>query len=199
MKLRDIENYTEITRKSIESVKCTRIITGKGSEKYNKYIQNLARRVLKESVARTDGYKHDEVGILARLDGKFTSEPIYGYWNEKLSTSVIDVSHNIEYNYILDESMNTQSCIFMHNHPNNSMPSINDIRTFISTSEMLIMAAVGNDGKVRYVLKTEDDLYYYIKLSRVIETKLSINRTNIDSIYKKLMNNPDKYHLKIGG
>lgn len=199
MKLRDIENYTEITRKSIESVKCTRIITGKGSEKYNKYIQNLARRVLKESVTRTDGYKHDEVGILARLDGTFVSEPIYGYWDEELLTSVIDVSHNIEYNYILDESMNTQSCIFMHNHPNNSMPSINDIRTFISTSEMLIMAAVGNDGKVRYVLKTEDDLYYYIKLSRVIETKLSINRANIDSVYKKLMNNPDKYHLKIGG
>lgn len=199
MKLRDIENYTEITRKSIESVKCTRIITGKGSEKYNKYIQNLARRVLKESVTRTDGYKHDEVGILARLDGTFVSEPIYGYWDEELLTSVIDVSHNIEYNYILDESMNTQSCIFMHNHPNNSMPSINDIRTFISTSEMLIMADVGNDGKVRYVLKTEDDLYYYIKLSRVIETKLSINRANIDGIYKKLMNNPDKYHLKIGG
>lgn len=199
MKLRDIENYTEITRKSIESVKCTRIITGKGSEKYNKYIQNLARRVLKESVTRTDGYKHDEVGILARLDGTFVSEPIYGYWDEEILTSVIDVSHNIEYNYILDESMNTQSCIFMHNHPNNSMPSINDIRTFISTSEMLIMAAVGNDGKVRYVLKTEDDLYYYIKLSRVIETKLSINRANIDGIYKKLMNNPDKYHLKIGG
>lgn len=112
---------------------------------------------------------------------------------------MIDVSHNIEYNYILDESMNTQSCIFIHNHPNNSMPSINDIRTFIATPEMLIMAAVGNDGKVRYVLKTEDDLYYYIKLSRVIETKLSINRASINSIYKRLMNNPDKYHLKIGG
>lgn len=39
MRLQDIDGYTPIVHKSIDNVKCTRIISGENSDKYNKYIQ----------------------------------------------------------------------------------------------------------------------------------------------------------------
>lgn len=75
MKLQDLENYTPITKSSIENVKCARVISGDGSKKYNKLIQSLAKEVLKISSTRTDGYQHDEVVLLARLDGHYISQP----------------------------------------------------------------------------------------------------------------------------
>lgn len=101
MKLQDIDGYTPITQMSINSVKCTRIISGEGSDKYNKYIQYIAKKVLTISANRIDGHRHDEVGILARLNGTYESQPIYGYWDEKAGTSIINIAHNIILNIII--------------------------------------------------------------------------------------------------
>ena len=153
MKLQDIDGYTPITQKSINSVKCTRIVSGEGSDKYNKYIQYLAKKVLLISAKRTDEHQYDEVGILARLDGTYESQPIYGYWNEKAGTSIIDITHSIEYNYMLDENKE-QSLVFAHNHPNNSELSINDVFSCLTAKEIKCTVAVGNNGCINYMIKT---------------------------------------------
>lgn len=196
MKLRDIENYTEITRKSIESVKCTRIITEEGSEKYNKYIQNLARRVLKESATRTDGHKHDEVGILARLDGTFVSEPIYGYWDEKLLTSVIDINNE---NYIkaIDSNLGRTDIIFVHNHPNNSILSYSDIANLLYTFSIRAVIAVGNNGDINYALKTSRDNKYYWNLYQLIYKRIRSGSISTEMAYSKLLTEQKKYNLDI--
>jgi hypothetical protein len=56
MRLEESKGFTPITQKSIDSVKCTRIISGEKSEKYNKYIQRLAKRVLSISLNRNSVY-----------------------------------------------------------------------------------------------------------------------------------------------
>ena len=198
MKLQDIAGYTPITQKSIDSVKCTRIISGEGSDKYNKYIQYLAKKVLLISANRTDGNAHDEVGILARLDGTYESQPIYGYWNEKTQISEIPTSLNTEYNFILDENMNKQSLVFIHNHPNNSNISANDLMSLINTPEIIAIIAVGNNGKIKYVIKTSDNIYKYIRISTKINTSIDINKA-IHIAYNKIQSNPELYNIEFGG
>lgn len=192
MRLQDVEGYTPITQQSIDGVKCTRIIYGEGSDKYNKYIQKLAKKVLEISYNRIDGYRHDEIGILARLDGSYESQPIYGYWDEDLETSVIDVIHNVEYNFLLDNS-DEQSLVFIHNHPNNSEISINDAFECITEREIKCVVAVGNRGSLRYLIKTsknfEDTRIKVIKAFRFGKSK--------EEIYKSIVNNPIKYYVDI--
>lgn len=119
MRLQDAAGYTPITQECMNRIKCTRIICGEGSDKYNKYIQELAKKVLQISANRTDGYKNDEVGILARLDGSYESQPIYGYWNEKYRTSIINVRSSVEYDFLTNESSDV-SLVIIHNHTCNT-------------------------------------------------------------------------------
>lgn len=193
MKIQDIEGYTPITQKSIDNVKCTRIISGEGSDKYNKYIQYLAKKVLLISANRTDGHAHDEVGILARLDGTYESQPIYGYWNEKAGTSIIKTRQNIEYNFLLDNS-ETQSTIFVHNHPNNSIISINDAFELITTPEIKCIVAIGNNGNIHYVLKKSLD--FEVICNKIWKLIYKNKITKIEA-YNKLFKNPDKYDLHV--
>lgn len=195
MKLRDLEGYTHITQNSINSVKCARIISGDGSEKYNKYIQSLAKKVLTISASRTDGYKNDEVGILARLDGTYESQPIYGYWNEKARTSIISTHRNIEYNFMLNEN-DTQSLVFMHNHPNNSVVSINDMLSALGDDAIAAVVAVGNNRDIHYLLK-ECTYGDYCRLGRDIQIKISRKDITYEYTYNKLINNQDKFKIRI--
>lgn len=197
MRLQDIDGYTPITKDNINKVKCARIISGEGSDKYNKYIQYLAKEVLKVSANRTDGYKHDEVGILARLDGKYESQPIYGYWDEKLGTSIINTTANTEYNFILDENMYNQTLVFVHNHPNNSIVSINDLTQLVNNPEILAIIAVGNNGSIKYAIKTSNNISYYIKLSGLLNNKKYKDKAL--QIYNKIINGLDDYNIEFGG
>ena len=190
MKLQNIAGYTPITQKSIDNVKCTRIISGEGSDKYNKYIQYLAKKVLLISANRTDGHAHDEVGILARLDGTYESQPIYGYWNEKAGTSIIDITHSIEYNYMLDENKE-QSLVFVHNHPNNSELSINDVFSCLTAKEIKCTVAVGNNGCINYMIKTS----YNFENIRLKIIKSIWHGTKKELIYNKIINNQEKYSI----
>lgn len=197
MKLQDIDGYTPITQKSIDNVKCTRIISGEGSDKYNKYIQYLAKKILMISAKRTDGHANDEVGILARLDGTYESQPIYGYWDEKAETSIINITHNIEYNYMLDEHYNTQSLVFVHNHPNNSNISLNDILSLLGNSAIAIVVAVGNSGDLHYASKENDNNTVYFKICNSIQTSLNAKKSTYNNIYKYIINNQNKYYLRL--
>ena len=194
MKLQDIEGYTEITQDSINSVKCTRILSGEGSERYNKYIQSLAKRVLLTSLNRLDGHKHDEVGILARLDGRQCSQLIMGCWNEQLATSVIPTTTNISYNNILDENMYTQTLVFVHNHPNNSGVSISDLSSLINNPEIRAIIAVGNNGHTKYAIKLRDDIEIYNSISNSIRKSKDSTKILYD-----IINNPSKYYIEFGG
>lgn len=190
MRLQDIDGYTPITQKSINSVKCTRIISGEGSDKYNKYIQYLAKKILMISAKRTDGHANDEVGILARLDGTYESQPIYGYWDEKAETSIINITHNIEYNYMLDENKE-QSLVFVHNHPNNSELSINDVFSCLTAKEIKCTVAVGNKGCINYMIKTSSN-FENIRLKII---KSILHGTKKEIICNKIINNPEKYYI----
>lgn len=194
MKLHDIDGYTPITQRSIDNVKRTRIISGEGSDKYNKYIQFLAKKVLKISANRTDGHKNDEVGILARLDGTYESQPIYGYWDEQAETSIISVAQNIEYNFMLDEN-GDKSLIFVHNHPDNSRLSINDILSAFGSDAIGIVVAVGNNGDIHYMSKECNDDNHYRKLCNTIQSKINKCEITGEYSYNKLLNNQNKFKI----
>ena len=196
MKLQDITGYTPITQKNIDNVKCTRIISGEGSDKYNKYIQYLAKKVLLISAKRIDGHANDEVAILARLDGTYESQPIYGYWDEKAETSIINITHNIEYNYMLDENKE-QSLVFVHNHPNNSNTSINDILSALGNDAIAIVVAVGNNGCIHYISKEDTDSNYYRRLSSNIQKKINRKDITCEDSYNKLINKQNKFRIII--
>lgn len=192
MRLQDIDGYTPIVHKSIDNVKCTRIISGENSDKYNKYIQYLAKKILMISAKRTDGYVNDEVGILARLDGTHESQPIYGYWNEKAETSIISIMHNIEYNYMLDENKE-QSLVFVHNHPNNSEISINDAFSCLTAKAIKCTVAVGNNGCINYMIKTSSN-FENIRLKIIKSISHGVKK---EAIYNKIINSPEKYYIDI--
>lgn len=194
MKLQDTQGYTPITQKSIKNVKCTRIISGEGSDKYNKYIQYLSRKILKISASRQDNYINDEVGILARLDGTYESQPIYGYWNAEARTSVIYTYKNVEYNFMIDEN-ESQSLIFVHNHPNNSSLSYNDIKSLININAIKCIVAVGNSGIIHYIIKVNQDNVLYQNISTKIRRLELIDINNINMIYNKIIDNPFNYGL----
>lgn len=196
MSLQNIKGYTPITRKSIESVKCTRIITGDGSEKYNKYIQYLAKKVLNISLTRTDGYINDEVGILARLDGTYESQPIYGYWNEDLQTSVID-SNKPDYIEAIEYNINRADLVFVHNHPNNSIVSLSDLFTLLWSYNIKLIVAVSNNGSINYALKTSNNSKYYYKLYEAIINKINSKKISEQEAYNKLLSKQEVYNLKI--
>lgn len=196
MKLQDVEGYTPITRQSINNIKCTRIISGEGSDKCNKYIQELAKEVLEISYDRIDGYRHDEVGILARIDGSYKSQPLYGYWNEEMETSVIDTVHNVEYNFMLDDN-DDQSLIFIHNHPNNSLPSINDILSALGNDAIAIVVAIGNNGDTHYMSKESTNNEYYRKLSVNIQNKINRKVITCEYAYGKLIDNQNRFKITV--
>lgn len=196
MKLYNIDNYTEITKNCIDNVKCTRIICGIGSDKYNKFLQYIAKKVLKLSAIREDGHRNDEVGILVRLSDKYESRPIYGCWNDDMKTSVIDTVHNVEYNYLIDES-DDMSLVFVHNHPNNSKTSLNDILSVLSNDALAAVIAVGNNGTVHYMTKNSNDNLYYRRLSKTIQRKIREAEITYEYTYQNLIKNQNKFRIYI--
>lgn len=192
-----------ITQASIDNVGLTHIITGKNSLSRNEYIRSLCRKVLEISMNRKDGNRYNEVGILARIDGSYETKPIYGYWNKKHTTCLIDTQYNVEYNYLLDESSNN-SLIFVHNHPNNSSVSFNDIMNLFSGIQLQIAAvvAVSNNGNVSYVKRDSLAYKFYLttgeKIYKGMQNKSTNDRTiHINKLYKDMMDNPSKYKLSI--
>lgn len=196
MKLQDTQGYTPITQKSINNVKCTRIISGEGSDKYNKYIQYLAKKVLTISANRTDGHKNDEVGILARLDGTYESQPIYGYWNEKAGTSIINLHNNVEYNFLTCDSSDT-SLVLIHNHPCNTVLSLNDIILWLCEDTILTLVAICHNGDIHYASKTSSDFSKYKNIASKIASMITKGKINADDIYSKLISRQDEFKIEI--
>jgi hypothetical protein len=195
LRLDESKGFTPITKTSIENVKCTRIISGENSEKYNKYLQYLAKEVLKYSVTRNDGHKHDEIVIAARIDGRYTSQPIAGYW-DGANASTIKLSRNIEFQFMLDEN-DKNSLVLVHNHPSNTPVSIHDIMVLLGSEQILTVLAVGNNGEVKYAIKTSNNSIIYDQLLNKIYVNLNKGKYTLDQIYDIIIEKQDKYNLKI--
>jgi hypothetical protein len=195
LRLEESDGFTPITQKSINNVKCTRIISGENSEKYNKYIQSLAKEVLKISAERNDGHRHDEIVLAARVDGKYTSQPIFGYWDGTY-TSTIELSRNTEFQFMLDEN-DKNSLVLVHNHPSNTPLSIHDIMVLLGNEQIITIIAVGNNGEIRYAIKTSNNNAIYEQLLNKIYVNLNKGRYTLDQISDIILEKQDKYSLKI--
>lgn len=122
---------------------------------------------------------------------------MYGYWDEKLRASAIRTWDNIEYNFMLDDNK-SQTLVFVHNHPNNSLPSISDIFSLLAEYSIKAIVAVGNNGDTHYVVKTSQNDEGYTKLRKVIHKKLRDDKKfTLDYTYNKLLDQQDRYYLRI--
>jgi hypothetical protein len=67
---------------------------------------------------------------------------------------------------------NTNSLVFMHNHPRNGMFSTSDLSTFISRPSLYGMTAVCNDGTIHTMFKTDE--FNLIKFREIYNANIGI-------------------------
>lgn len=115
-------------------------------------IQAVCQEVLREAAARQDGYKNDEVAIIIDINGNILGK-FYGY-NGVIKT---DSEEYLDITLLAP----SRSLILIHNHPNNSTLSYNDIIEMMADISFLGVVAVGNDGRVSsaYKIYKNDGLY----------------------------------------
>ena len=165
----------------------------------NTYIQDICKEVL--NLAKNKN-KSTEIGILASLDKKYKSKPIFGYMDNKTGLCTIDTVHDEEYQDVII-SFKYNSLIFIHNHPNNSKLSYNDLLNLITTPTIAIVVAVGNNGSISFAYRKSDNYSVYAKLYMQMQSKLyKVNKEDRlkiqDQIYEEILNNPNKYGLVMG-
>lgn len=187
--------YTKITTETINRIPCKRIVVGRWSQSYNEYIQYLIKKVLYTSMVRKDE-PGNEVGILARIDGKYELNPIYGHLINGYPT--IDTLSDIDYmNVITHGEIN--KFIFVHNHPNNSVLSIGDIRNFMPVHVLNAVVAVGNNGVIHYISKVSTEYSYYEYVMRLYNRYIisHYNEEVEEAAYRYLCNNRIRFKLNI--
>lgn len=183
--------YYKITQDSIDRVPRARIF----GNKIDSYIQDACKKVLELSMNRRDGYVNDEVGMLIDLSGnKYCC--IYGY----------EGILNCNCDKYIDDTVGkpVNSRIFIHNHPNNSQLSLNDLIEMLTCKCVVGSVAVGNHGGISYAYKITDDCSRYA----LIGVKISMHMSKIfgtpdyeqeeERLRLKILNNPDRYGLKVG-
>lgn len=128
-----------ITDEIIEKVPCTHIVDNGG--KADKNIQKLHKELLRLSKNKN---KSNEVGFLINLyDWSF--EIVIGDGNR------VSLSNNPNAEKLLKSSPKN-TLMFMHNHPNNSRFSGQDLRMFSLFDSLYIATAISNNGNI-YVMK----------------------------------------------
>jgi hypothetical protein len=149
---------------------------------------------------RTDGYKYNEVGRLLCIANPNKYTDTYGKWDDKLKTCVVKAARNEKYIEMTYEH-NKNELAFIHNHPNNSGISGNDIINLFDTPSIYIVIAVANNGKISYAFKNSDIDYQKLAVKATYTIFKSEDpairaKTQYD-IFDKIFNNPDKYGLVI--
>lgn len=170
------------------------IFHGKGSRKYNALIGKICEYVLKLSMSRDNDYRYNEVAVLVDLNTGYASKPLYG----ETDINVCNYEEYLE----MTQSYEDNSLAFVHNHPNNSILSFNDLMMLYTTFSLSVVVAVGNSGKpISYAYRTSNDNMKYIrKYSKIVsEILYDSNKKDeaIESIYNNILSNPDKYGLVI--
>lgn len=155
------------------------------SEKECKEVQEQARNVLKIS-RNENNYK--EVAITYKRDnstekkdyykilGDYTSVPIMA---DERTSKLINFSNN---NHEL-------VVISIHNHPNNSRFSINDLLVFTENPSIKLMEIVNKNGEVSFLFRP-----YELNLHNIVTRSITDNVPDFNdrkNLWKE--NNPDKY------
>lgn len=157
----------QITKNSISSVPLIRV---EGfSEKQNKQLQKIHRRLLK----RAERYP---VGTEASATYTMDLRELSVVKGTTRSTTIR--SHDIPY-------------IGVHNHPSGYTLGYEDVERFLLNPEMKMISAVGNNGNIYLLQKTED--YSFAEFTTYLNNSM-INRfgtTDLQEIAQKFT--PDEY------
>ena len=181
-------NYYNITPVDIEKVPRARIFNNEVDE----HIQKSCKRTLYRSMTRKDGYRNDEVGEIIDLQGNVMKQ--FDGCNGSLITDIENY-----YEFLTD--LSRLSFILVHNHPNNSSLSFDDLYTFLMDTPLIGVVAVSNNGCVSYAIKMSDNIDFYSQLYWKISLITSHKRKNGITPYQirsRMLNNLSKYKLKIG-
>ena len=168
-----METIKPINRLSIESIPRPKIF----SSDLDIVVQNTCKKVLELSMSRADGFKFDEVAILVDIRSHKILHTMFGLGGE------INILEDEDYFEITTFS-DKNSIIMVHNHPNDSKLSYNDLTSLVGTPSMLGVIAVGNSGGISYSIKTSADSNYYRGLLNAMANRVSKNNPDRISIYK---------------
>lgn len=142
--------YYNISKSDIDRVPCARIFRNK----IDRLVQDTCKKVLTLSMTRTE-FKNDEVGIIMDLNGNILGK-LYGY-NGSIDNTLDDY-------YGIMSKAAVNSLIFIHNHPNNSGLSSNDIISFLTDHSIICVVAISNNGNISYAVKQHKDFTKYMNL-----------------------------------
>ena len=129
-----------ITQDTIDRVPCIRLFEFTTEEE--KFIQHLHKEVLIYAMNKNES---NEVGILVDMR-TWESILIKGNRNS------IDMGNSERARELLKTAPN-RSLIFLHNHPNNTIFSSNDLRSFCANESLFMMTAICNNGNIHVLAK----------------------------------------------
>ena len=165
-------------------------------ENINKKIKLGCQDVLRRSMNSSNKYRYGEMGLLiSTLDNGVALRLRGTYHNVSVN--------NIDYVNIVNKRK-TKDLIFIHNHPNNSTFSYNDVVNLTSTETLRAVIAVGNRHNLFIVTKEDEELVenfeIYVKNKANILSKSDNNRYEIkyyrDVICKQILETcPEKFGL----
>lgn len=165
----------------------------------NEQLFEALKKSLEHSMKRKE-FKYGETGYVIRSDFKLISIPVDGnYDGVKLVQGALVQALNSKY------GIQYGCLICVHNHPNNTSFSFNDIKNFLSFDTISAIAVVGNTHNV-YILRKrieKDDHFDYRavkeKMNNYLIKKLlegSSHSKAIHAIAKYVENNADKCNLE---
>lgn len=193
-----------ITDEIIEKIPCMHIFI----EDYaNKEVQRYIKTVLESAKNRKDNYLYGEVGVLVdkgimKPGVEAISSISYGDYAR------IDVSQDENYqNAILEHK--GRNLMFIHNHPSGHSFSYSDIVTFVNTSRISTIIAVGNNGKIYVINKgllyNPNEALKFMNNKALSFAEADKNRLQLkyyqDRAAAELLKRPDKFGFEyyIGG
>lgn len=188
----------EIIQKDIDSIPDIDIFV---DSEVNVKITDSCRDVLKLSRDNNKKCQHGECAILISISNQDIKESYIGEADRIIftGTSFIPIVTN----------RGMQDLILIHNHPNNSMFSWEDLHLLDSFENLLAIIAVGNTSMTRVLMKDEGfiagDVYNYI-INRANELKNEYIKNNNGCLSDKMFrdiasldiqNEPAKFGLDL--
>ena len=151
---------------------------------------------------RNDGYRNDEVLVLFNVDQNRVIFSKFGCLDE----IVLNPMETIEFD-TATELFLSDRYVIIHNHPDNSRISINDIIVFLDAYDVYACIAIVNNGNIYYAIK---EAYYknkgvYQKFSMQLAYRIDSRsgKSNMSThelleLEDKIYKNSSKFQLKFG-
>lgn len=115
----------------------------------NKKIKEACENVLTRSMNSSNKYRYGEMGLLISL----CNDDVYKEFKGEYHKIVLS---NTSYRKITS-SRDLTDLVFVHNHPNNSTFSANDIFVLARTKSLCAIVAVGNRHNLFMLIKNTDE------------------------------------------